>query len=123
MPSRPRVGEAVSHHVTVTPEMTAVLLGREIHPVYATAWMVRHVEEASRMLVEPYLGPEEDATGYELWVRHERPARVGDRLTITARVTESDSRSCTAEVEVRGPGGVVGRARFVQRYIARGSLA
>lgn len=119
---RPAVGEEAVHAVTVGPEMTARLFGREVHPVYGTAWMVRHMEEAARLLVEPHLSPDEDATGYELTVRHELPAAVGDRLTIVARVAEVDRRRCVADVEVRGPAGVVGRGTFVQRYIRRGRL-
>jgi predicted thioesterase len=123
MPRRePRLGEEAVREVTVTPEMTARLFEREIHPVYGTAWMVRHVEEAGRMLVEPYLGPEEDATGYSINLKHERSARVGERLTVTARVTHVDDRSCTAEVEVRGAAGVIGRGVFVQRFIRKGLL-
>lgn len=119
MPGRPSVGDRITHRVTVTAEMTARLFDREIHPVYATAWMVRHVEEAGRLLVEPHLGPEEDATGYSINLNHERPAAVGEQLTITAWVTDVDDRQCTAEFEVTGSLGVVGRGTFVQRYIRR----
>ncbi len=108
--------------MVVTPEMTARLFGREIHPVYATAWMVRHVEEAGRLLVERYLAAEEDATGYAIDLTHERPARVGERLTVSARVTAVDDRACEAEFTVTGAGGVVGRGTFVQRYVARGRI-
>jgi fluoroacetyl-CoA thioesterase len=122
MGGRPKVDDEVQHEVTVTPEMTARLFGREMHPVYGTAWMVRHVEEAGRLLVEPYLGPEEDASGYHISLTHLRPARVGERLTLVARVTQVDDRQCTCEVEVHGPAGLVGRATFVQRYVRRGQL-
>jgi len=116
------VGQQAVREVIVTSEMTARLFDREIHPVYATAWMVRHVEEAGRMLIEPYLGADEDATGYSIALTHERVARVGERITVTARVSEVDERVCTAEVEVRGPMGVIGRGTFVQRFIPRGLL-
>jgi predicted thioesterase len=103
--------------------MTARLFGREVHPVYATAWMVRHVEEAGRLLVERYLGPEEDATGYRIELTHDGPAFVGDRLSITARALEVTDRDTTCEFEVIGPGGLVGHGAFVQRYVPRGRLA
>jgi predicted thioesterase len=108
--------------VTVTPEMTARLFDREVHPVYATAWMVRHVEEAGRLLVEPHLAQDEDATGYSIELTHERPAMVGETLTVMARVTDVDERQCTARFEVLGETGVVGRGTFVQRYVSRGRL-
>jgi predicted thioesterase len=119
---RPAVGEEATFEVTVTEEMLVDILGRRIHPVYATAWMVRHMEEAGRMLIEPHLRDGEDATGYSISVVHERPARSGDRLRVTARAIRVDDRECQAEVEVQGPVGVVGRGTLVQRYIERGRL-
>jgi predicted thioesterase len=123
MRERPRIGDEVVHLVTVTSEMTARLFGREVHPVYATAWMVRHVEEAGRLLVEPHLGPGEDATGYSIQITHERPVAVGENVTVVARVTDVDDRQCTTRFEVHAPAGVVvGRGTFVQRYLTRGLL-
>jgi predicted thioesterase len=122
MRERPAVGEEARHEVRVEPEMTARLFDREVHPVYATAWMVRHVEEAARLLIQPHLGPDEDATGYEIRLRHERPAMVGDLLQLVATATEVDDRACVSDVVVTGPRGVVGRATFVQRYVPRGHL-
>jgi fluoroacetyl-CoA thioesterase len=122
MRERPRIGDEVVHRVTVTSEMTARLFGREVHPVYGTAWMVRHVEEAGRLLVEPHLGPDEDAIGYSMQITHERPVAVGENVTIVARVTDVDDRQCTARFEVHAPAGVVGRGTFVQRYLTRGLL-
>ena len=122
MRDRPAVGDEIIHQVTVTADMTARLFDREVHPVYATAWMVRHVEEAGRLLVEPHLGPNEDATGYRIELTHERPAQVGDRVTIRVRVTDVDERACSAAFEVLGPTGVVGRGTFVQRYVRRGAF-
>jgi fluoroacetyl-CoA thioesterase len=117
---RPSLGEEATVDVTVTDEMLVDILGRRIHPVYATAWMVKHMEEAGRLLVEPHLGDGEDATGYAISVVHERPARAGDRIQVTARATRVDDRECEAVVEARGPSGLVGRGTLVQRYIEKG---
>ncbi len=122
--ARPDPGARASFGVTVTPGMTARLFGREVHPVYATAWMVRHVEEAGRLLVEPLLDPGEDATGYRIELTHERPAAVGEHLEVSAIVVSADERGCVADVAVAGSDGrLVGRGRFVQRYVRRGRLA
>jgi predicted thioesterase len=122
MQHRPAVGDTVTHRVTVTPEMTARLFDREVHSVYGTAWMVRHAEEAGRLLVEPHLGPGEDATGYRIEVTHQSPARVGEEVAVTATVVEVDERSCTTTFEVRTEAAVVGHGVFVQRYVRRGLL-
>jgi fluoroacetyl-CoA thioesterase len=120
---RPRVGEEARLEVTVGEDMLVDILGRRIHPVYATAWMVKHMEDAGRLLIEPHLRPDEDATGYSISVTHESPARQGDRLEVVARATGVDDRVCEAEVEVVGPQGRVGRGTLVQRYIEAGRLA
>jgi fluoroacetyl-CoA thioesterase len=119
---RPAVGEETTFDVTITEEMLVEILGRRIHPVYATAWMVRHVEEAGRMLIEPHLRDGEDATGYAVSLVHERPARAGDRIQVTARAIRVEDRECEAAVEVHGPAGLVGRGTLVQRYIEKGRL-
>jgi fluoroacetyl-CoA thioesterase len=120
---RPSLGDEATLEVTVTDVMLVEILGRRIHPVYATAWMVKHMEEAGRLLIEPHLRDGEDATGYAISVVHERPARVGDALRVIARAVRVDDRECEAQVEVLGPAGVVGRGTLVQRYIERGRLA
>ncbi len=116
------MGEEAELEITVTEDMLVDLGGRRIHPVYATAWMVRHVEEAGRRLIEPHLRPGEDATGYSVGLVHERPARAGDRLRVVARATRVDPRECHADVEVHGPSGRVGSGTLVQRYIRSGAL-
>jgi fluoroacetyl-CoA thioesterase len=119
---RPAVGDEASLEVTVTDDMLVNLGGRRIHPVYATVSMVLHMEEAARMLVESHFREDEDATGYSISVTHERPARTGDRLRVTARVTAVDDRECRTEQLVEGPDGRVGWGSMVQRYIPRGAL-
>ncbi|MCA1726497.1 MAG: hypothetical protein LC722_02230 [Actinobacteria bacterium] len=119
---RPAVGEEAVHQVEVTQDMVAVLFDRVMQNVYGTTWMVRHMEEAGRMLVDRHLPDQEDAVGYRIEATHHRPARPGQRLTITARCTFVDEDQCVAEVEVRAPHGVVGVGTFVQRYITRGAL-
>ena len=119
---RPSLGETAEVELVVAPEMTARLFDREIHPVYGTQWMVRNVEESGRMLIERHLDPDEDATGYSIELTHERLARVGDRVAVHARVVHVDGRECVTEHEVRARDRVVGRARFVQRYVPKGAL-
>lgn len=118
--ARPEPGEEAEVRVVVTEEMLVDLGGRRIHPLYATAWMVRHMEEASRILIERHLGEDEDAMGYAISVTHERPARAGDALRVRARVTRADRRECETEVEAIGPAGTIGRGRIIQRYIEAG---
>src|SRR5213076_1027411 len=104
---RPSVGETMELEITVTPEITARLFDREIHAVYGTQWMVPHVEESGRLIVERHFEPTEDATGYAIELTHERPARVGDVVVVEAKVVRADARECVTDHEVRGPDGLV----------------
>jgi predicted thioesterase len=119
---RPAVGEDVVHRVEVTEDMVAVLFDRVMNRRYGTAWMIRHMEEAGRLLVDRHLPEDQDAVGYRIEATHAAAARPGDGLTITARCTFVDEDQCVADVEVRGPAGVVGRGTFVQRYITKEEL-
>lgn len=72
-------GATAELEVTVEDSMVARFdsLGL-VHPVYATWAMVRHMEEASRKLILPYLGPDEDAVGWLVEVVHLAPYSPGD---------------------------------------------
>lgn len=119
---RPAPGEEAVHEVEVTEEMVAILFGRTMSRRYGTASMVRHMEEAGRLLVDAHLPDDEDAVGYRIEATHLKPAHPGDRLEVIATCTFADEDQCVAEVEVRGPHGPVGRGMFVQRYVERGAV-
>ncbi len=114
------MGEEAALQIAVTEEMLVRLAGRGTHPVYATAWLARHMEEAGRMLIEPHLDSGEQAAGRAISVVHERAAHVGDRLTVVARVLRADANECEAEVEAVGPDGRVGSGTVVLRYAGGG---
>jgi predicted thioesterase len=119
---RPIRGEEATHEVDVTDEMVAVLFDRVMNRNYGTTWMVRHMEEAGRLLVDRHLPEGEDAVGYRIEATHVRPARPGQHLKILARCTFADEDQCVCEIEVRGPSGVVGTGTFVQRYVEKEAL-
>ncbi len=79
------LGHQATVEVVVTPEMTVDFeeLG-PVHPVYATYWLARHMEEASRKLLLPFLEPGEDGIGHALSVRHLAPALPGMRVRVVA---------------------------------------
>ena len=58
-----KVGIKVDLPATVKPSMKPHLEGLVSHRLYATWAMVYHMETASRMLLAPYLEPEEEAVG------------------------------------------------------------
>jgi predicted thioesterase len=116
----PTIGEETSFEVEVTEEMLVELGGRRIHALYATVAMIKHMEEASRRLIEPYFREDEDATGYAVSIVHERPAHPGERLTVTAKVTRVNERDVETVAIVDGPAGRIGIGTITQRYIPAG---
>lgn len=81
--------------VLVTDEMTVEFseLGR-VHPVYATYWLARHMEEAGRKIILPFLEEGEEGIGTAVSVRHLASALPGMRVEVVARHmrTERDER-------------------------------
>lgn len=77
-------GYRATFEVDVTPEMTVDFeeLG-QVHPVYATYWMAKHMELVGRKVLLPFLEPGEEGIGYEVRVRHLGPALPGTRLVVT----------------------------------------
>lgn len=72
--------------ILVTPEMTPHFDGRLVHPVYATWWLVQHMELAGRRVLVPHLEHDEEGVGGGISVEHRGPALVGTRVTIRATV-------------------------------------
>ena len=115
-PGPPR-GATNTIEVTVTPEMTARIAGREIHPVYGTVALVADVERVCRELLEPHLEPGEEGVGGALEVTHRAPVPVGETVTVTATVALVEPTRLVCEVIARHGGVMVARGSFEQRLV------
>ncbi len=93
-----------------------------VHPVYATWAMVRHMEEASRRLILPYLEPDEDAVGWSVEVVHLAPTPVGMRVRVRATLERLERRRVYTRVEAFNERTKVGQGRHVQALVRRGWL-
>lgn len=116
-------GAEASVTLTVTPEMLATFeeLG-EVHPLYATWSMVRHMELACRKIILPYLEPDEDAVGHSISVTHLGSRRVGDRVTARARLLEIRGNRIVCAVDARNEQGKIGEGTQVQVLLRREDL-
>jgi fluoroacetyl-CoA thioesterase len=83
--------------VVVTHEMTVDFadLGK-VHPVYATYWMVRHMEEAGRKIILPFLEEGEEGIGSAVGVRHLAPALPGMGVEVVAVHERTEGRTVFA---------------------------
>lgn len=71
--------------VVVTEAMTVDFeeLGR-VHPVYATYWLCKHMEEAGRKIILPFLEEGEEGIGSGVSARHLVPAVAGEQVDVVA---------------------------------------
>lgn len=116
-------GTAAEVQLTVTDAMAVHFdeLG-SVHPVYATWMMVKHMEEAGRKVILPFLDPEEDAVGYAIDVVHTAPTAVGDRVRARAVLERVDGRRIHCRVEAHNSREKIGEGRTVQVVVSRARL-
>ncbi len=93
-----------------------------VHPLYATWMMVKHMEEASRKLILPYLEPHEEAMGHAVEVVHLAPTPVGARVRVRATLERVEGRRVYTRVEAFNEQKKVGEGRHVQALVPRSWL-
>jgi predicted thioesterase len=105
---------SASHRITVRQADVPDFGNAGVHDVYGTAAMVRDMERAARMVLEPLLEPGEDGVGAEVWCRHLAPVPVGAVVEVAATATEQTRRRLVCQVEARHDGRLVGEGTVTQ---------
>ena len=118
-----KVGVTVDLPAKVEKHMRPHLEGLVRHPLYSTWAMVYHMETAARMLLAPYLEPDEEAVGGGLLVKHLRPARIGAPLHVFAKLVRVKGSRVFARVEVHTRGRLLGEGSIVQVVMSRSRFA
>lgn len=111
--------------VVVTEAMTVDFeeLGR-VHPVYATYWLCKHMEEAGRKIILPFLEEGEEGIGCAVSARHLAPAVPGQRLEILARhVATTGNRVHVACRATNAVGELIGEGETEQAILPRERIA
>ncbi len=114
------VGEV---RITVTDAMVANFddLGM-VHPVYATWMMVKHLEEAGRRVILPFLEEDEDAVGHAVEVVHLAPTPVGMPVIARAILEKVDGRRIHCRLEAFNAHEQIGTGHSVQVVVSRERL-
>ena len=109
--------------ITVTEAMVAHFeeLGL-VHPVYATWTMVKHMEEASRKVILPFLEEDEDAVGHAVQVVHLAPTPVGMRVRVRAALERVDGRRIHCRIEATNERERIGEGSTIQIVVSRRRL-
>ncbi|MBA2678958.1 MAG: thioesterase family protein [Ktedonobacteraceae bacterium] len=94
-------GYKATFEIIVTAEMTVNFeeLG-SVHPVYATYWMVKHMELAGRKIILPFLEDGEEGIGYEVKARHLASALPGMRVRIVSEHLRTERNRVYARCQV-----------------------
>ena len=107
--------------VVVTEAMTVDFeeLGR-VHPVYATYWLAKHMEEAGRKLILPFLEPGDEGIGSAVAVRHLAPAFPGMRVDVVAEHARTEDNRVHARCRAWNElGDLVGEGSTEQTILRR----
>ena len=118
-----RVGLTVDMPAKVERHMKPHLQGLVRHPLYATWAMVYHMETVSRMLLAPYLEPNEEAVGGGVLVKHLRPARIGAPLHVVARLVRVRGARVYTRTEIHTRGRKIGEGSVLQVVMTRARFA
>lgn len=87
--------------------------------VYGTPFMVRDIEETSRLLIQEHLDDGEETVGAHVSVDHLGASLLGMTATVKAKILDVDGQRVTLEVEVHDGMDLVGKAKHVRFVIDR----
>jgi fluoroacetyl-CoA thioesterase len=93
------IGATAIRTITVTPQLTVEDFAPGMPPVYATAWMIAHMELAAADAIQPYLPEGWRSVGVVVNVKHLAATPIGLTVTAKARVTAVGEREVTFAVE------------------------
>lgn len=88
----------VEERMTVDFEQDDPRLGK-LHPVYATYWLVKHVELVSRKIILPFLEEGEAGIGFEVSLTHLASALPGMKVRLEATFERLERNRVYASVK------------------------
>lgn len=112
-------GLRVELPIVVQPWMKPRLEGLVRHNLYSTWAMVYHMETASRMLLAPYLGHDEEAVGAAVLVKHLRPAGMRSHLKVSATLVRVRGSRVYTRLEVLEKNRKIGEGSHLQVVLSR----
>lgn len=90
----------------VTPEMGVKHFGPGVPTVLSTPSMIGMMERTCVELLTPYMEADEQSVGFHVDVRHLAPTKMGQSVTITARLEEVKEGRFRFAVEATNDQGV-----------------
>lgn len=116
------VGHRFEFSIQVTEAMRPQFGEQVIHPLYATASMLNHMEWAARQHVLPYLEPGEESVGYHIDLKHLAATPLGATVRICSTVTQVKARKVVSRVEAWHGHRKIGDGLLTQALVSTNQL-
>ncbi|HEY9686182.1 MAG TPA: thioesterase family protein [Coleofasciculaceae cyanobacterium] len=112
-----QIGHQYEYTLQVREDMQAQFEQTVVHPLYATASMITHMEWAARQHILPYLEEGEEGVGYHVDVRHLKPTPIGAMVRIRSTVSGIEENKVSSLVEAWNETGKIGEGMLVQALV------
>lgn len=100
---------SLTKEYAVTQELLATRMGSGTLPVLATPAVAAFFEETAAELAAGYLAEGETTVGSKIAVEHLAPTAPGEKVTVTAELTEREKRAFRFRLEARDGAGLIAR--------------
>ena len=117
-----RAGIEGQRSFNIDEERTISFMGNDLR-VYGTPYMVRDIEETSRLVVQEHLDPGEETVGAHVSVDHLGASLIGMTATVSVKIIEVDGQRVTLEAEVHDGLDTVGKAKHVRFVVDKARQA
>jgi fluoroacetyl-CoA thioesterase len=117
MKRSPKIGEAGEVSFVVTEQHAIDFADDQMPAVLSTPWLIWFLEHAAREAMLPFLDSAESTVGVHIDVEHLAPTPLGQQVTCTARVINSDGRLFSFQFDARDQHERIARGTHKLRVI------
>lgn len=113
------VGLKHTSELTVNESVTAIQMGSGDMPVLATPAMMALMENAAMLAVAAELPEGCTTVGGHIESSHQRPSKIGDKVTATAEVTKVDGKKIEFRVSAYSGDTLLGEGTHLRFIVDR----
>ena len=108
-----------SSELTVTENVTAMVIGSGDMPVLATPMMMALMENAAMLAVKDFLPEGQTTVGGHIESSHLKPSKIGDVVRAAAEVTKVDGKKIEFKVAAYSGDTVLGEGTHLRFIVDR----
>jgi len=123
MKSRPAIGTTGEFQFVVEQKHVIDFATDGMPAVLSTPNLIGLLERTARQALAPFLEADERSVGVEIELRHFAPTPLGQRVTCTARVIQTEAKQVTFQIEARDQHELIARGLNKRAVIRVGRFA